>query len=85
MNLSFIVELYLNHPTVSSLLQVHDLVFSPSGGVTDLNVWSRVLQDDEMAAVTGCEERPQGDVLDWDKAEFELGEDTSLVRMLCHC
>ncbi|XP_063600616.1 uncharacterized protein LOC134776794 [Penaeus indicus] len=55
---------------------VYDATQSFSGEVADVNVWSRVLSDAQMAAATSCKGRPQGDVLAWDTASWTLGEDT---------
>ncbi|XP_045107747.1 uncharacterized protein LOC123502647 [Portunus trituberculatus] len=58
---------------------VYDAAESLSGSVTDMNVWSRRLRGDEMAAISGCLTRGKGDVLDWDNSEFEIGLDCSIV------
>ncbi|KAK8378891.1 hypothetical protein O3P69_009551 [Scylla paramamosain] len=61
---------------------VYDASQSLSGAVTDLNVWSRRLGGDEMASISGCFLRGRGDILNWETANFEIGQDSSLV---CYC
>ncbi|KAK8397124.1 hypothetical protein O3P69_004662 [Scylla paramamosain] len=60
---------------------VYDAAESLSGAVTDLNVWSRRLRGDEMAAISGCLTRGKGDVLDWDTSDFEIGLDCSITEV----
>ncbi|XP_042220632.1 uncharacterized protein LOC121865361 [Homarus americanus] len=61
---------------------VYDAAQSFSGAVTDVNVWSRKLEDQELANISGCRTRGHGDVIDWDQATFEIGADSSEVEML---
>nr|XP_045595897.1 uncharacterized protein LOC123756697 isoform X1 [Procambarus clarkii] len=56
---------------------VYDSTQSFSGEVTDVNVWSRHLSQQEMVNITSCKTRLQGDVLAWDSAQFEIGTDSS--------
>ncbi|KAK8378667.1 hypothetical protein O3P69_009396 [Scylla paramamosain] len=60
---------------------VYDAAESLSGAVTDINVWSRRLREDEMAAISGCLTRGKGDILDWDTSDFEIGLDSSISEM----
>ncbi|XP_071521221.1 uncharacterized protein [Panulirus ornatus] len=55
----------------------YDATQSFSGAVTDVNVWSRQLSDQEMMNITSCRTRGHGDVLDWNTAVFEIGDDSS--------
>ena len=51
-----------------------------SGHVTDLNMWSSALSDEEMKNITTCKPiNPPPDYLDWSTAQWELGEDSQLV------
>ncbi|XP_068246671.1 uncharacterized protein [Palaemon carinicauda] len=59
-----------------------DATQSFSGAVADVNLWSRLLSDQEMAAISGCQSRIPGDVIDWDTAQWTLGPDASQVSNL---
>ncbi|KAK3875259.1 hypothetical protein Pcinc_019858 [Petrolisthes cinctipes] len=60
---------------------VYDVTQSFSGELTDLNVWSRRLEEQELADISGCRTRGHGDIIDWDTADFELGSDVSKVEV----
>lgn len=71
------------YPSVLRFLILYSVFFTPypSGEMTDLNVWSRRLEEQELADISGCRTRGHGDLLDWDTADFELGQDASSVSL----
>ncbi|XP_068246271.1 uncharacterized protein [Palaemon carinicauda] len=57
---------------------IYSIALAPANGaVADVNLWSRLLSDQEMAAISGCQSRIPGDVIDWDTAQWTIGPDAS--------
>lgn len=46
-------------------------------------MWSTLLSADAMINITNCNEEFQGDIIDWDKSKWILGEDTEKVKIFC--
>ena len=59
-----------------------------SGQITDFNIWSKVLTDEEMMEWTKCNKNMNGDILNWKAAtwtitnmvEYELNDVTKLCK-----
>ena len=49
------------------------------GKVTDLQIFSKNLQEEEMRRITNCEERKEGDVLSWDNTDWVLRGDNNIA------
>ena len=61
-----------------------DTSFSNFGEFTDFQLFGRVLLDEEMKAITGCDTRLAGDIISWDTEEWYLNgtEKTSKQELL---
>ena len=42
---------------------------SLSGILSNINIWSRILTDDEVERMSNCFDSPMGDIFDWNKEE----------------
>ena len=49
----------------------------PEGQVSDFNVWRKPLSLEEMTAFTTCQRMMKGDVVNWDRSDWELVNMTS--------
>ena len=58
--------------------------FSMYGEFTDFQLFGRILSDEEMIAITGCNKRQEGDIISWDKEAWHLNgtEKTSRQELL---
>ncbi|KAK7026755.1 hypothetical protein SK128_003071, partial [Halocaridina rubra] len=67
-----------------SLAGNFDASQSFSGAISDVNMWPRLLTDEEMPNITNCNERIAGDLINWDADTWSIGEDSSEVNMTLH-
>ncbi|XP_045131153.1 uncharacterized protein LOC123516112 [Portunus trituberculatus] len=59
--------------------------YSLSGKVSQVNAWSRILSDDEIARVARCEDNLEGDVIAWSREWllYEVDEEEIPLQKLC--
>ena len=56
-----------------------------AGKISDLNIWSTILNDEEVKKLYDCAEISKvADVLDWTVAEFDLGPNITLTEKEVH-
>ena len=59
----------MNHVSAGCLYHPSEYL-SMYGRVTDLQIFGRILSDQEMEEITGCKSRKDGDILSWDSARW---------------
>ena len=68
--------------------EVLDSRLTHSGQITDFNIWSKVLLNEEMVEWTKCNKNMNGDILNWNIAtwiitnmvEYDFGDVTKLCK-----
>ena len=50
------------------------------GKVTDLQIFSEILSEDEMKKITSCENRKEGDILSWNQAKWMLSGNGNIEK-----
>ncbi len=53
-----------------------------SGELSDLNVWSRLLDREEVDAFTGCREEGRGDTLSWGEARWRILKKKKIAKQI---
>ena len=78
----------INHVSVGCLYNgagsAMETYMSMYGRVTDMQIFGRILSEEDLKKFTNCEERKEGDVLSWDKTNWILngGDDNIDEEML---
>ena len=53
-----------------------------AGQISDLNVWSKILNEQEVKELYSCQEISFApDIVNWNKAEFDLGPNITISPM----
>ena len=53
-------------------IPVEKTEYSMFGEFTDFQLFGKILSDEEMIAITGCNKRQEGDIIAWDQEEWYL-------------
>ena len=59
---------------------IHAPYMNMHGRVTDFHMWDRILSQEEMVKITGCQQFGQGNLVNWDKTEFYLNRSKRTAR-----
>ena len=54
-----------------SIMGMQGYEYALFGKITDVNIWNRCLQEDEVKSWTSCEKEQSGNILDWNKVEVK--------------